>query len=133
MKLRWTIKTRRGRLDVNRVRALYARFGRYVRPHRWRLLCALGAALGTIAMSVAAPWPIKIIFDYILTDKMRPSRITELLSRVASTPTSTLAWVCAAILPIVLLEALFSYARDVLLAHTGQHVVGKIRQDLFRH
>ncbi len=130
---RWTMKTRRGRMDLGGVRAVGARFSKYIRPHRWKLLGAFGAAFGTIAMQVASPWPIKIIFDYVLTDKMRPSWITDALSAVSSGPTSVLAWVCGAILVVALLDAVFSYFRDVLLAQTGQRVVGKIRQDLFAH
>ncbi len=85
-------------------------------------------------MQVAAPWPIKIIFDYIiLPDNMGSSWMAQALGRVSSAPGSALAWVCGAILLIAVLDSLFSYVRDVLLAQTGQRVVGQLRQDLFAH
>lgn len=131
--LRLRFKTRRGQLDLVRTRTVWVRFHEYVRPHRVALLCALSAAVGAIAMQVAAPWPIKIIFDYILSDTMAPSWLTEVLRRVSSGPVSALAWVCAAVMLIAAADSLFTYVRDVLLARTGQRVVGDLRQDLFAH
>ena len=46
---------------------------------------------------------------------------------------SALAWVCGGILLIAVIDSVFSYIRDVLLAQTGQRVVGQLRQDLFAH
>ena len=130
---RWRIKTRRGRLDLVRARTVWFRFRKYVHPHRAALLYALLAAIGTIALQVAAPWPIKIIFDYILSDTMAASWLSDALGRLSSGPESALAWVCAAVILIAAGDSLFTYVRDVLLARTGQRVVGDIRQDLFAH
>lgn len=129
----WKLKTSRGKIDFGRAGAIWSRFSPYIHPHRWKLVGAFAAALATVGAGIASPWPIKVIFDYILTDKMKPSWITRALESVSSGPMSVLAWVCGAILLIAVLDALFSYLRDVLLAMTGQRVVGKIRQDLFRH
>lgn len=127
------IKTRRGKLDLGEAGVVWARFRRYTRAQTWGLAGALVGALGVIAMQVAAPWPIKIIFDYVLSDKMGSSWIAHVLSSISSSPTSALAWICAAVLLIAGVDTLFSYFRDVLLARAGQRVVGKIRSDLFAH
>ncbi len=133
MRLRWTIKTRRGKLDLIQMRSVWVRFRAYVQPHRWALVTSLLAAVGVIAAQVVAPWPIKIIFDYILSDSMGSSWIAHALGRVSSGPVSALGWVCAAVLVIAVADSLFAYVRDVLLAQTGQRVVGQLRQDLFAH
>ncbi|MFQ5590750.1 MAG: ABC transporter ATP-binding protein [Phycisphaerae bacterium] len=133
MDFKWRIKTRRGRLDLGEAHHVWSRFGRYTRAQSWGLAGALAGALGVIAAQVAAPWPIKVIFDYVLSDKMGSSWIADALSAVSSTATSALVWVCAAVLLIASADALFSFVRDVLLARTGQRVVGKLRQDLFAH
>ena len=130
---RWTIKTRRGLLEPSKARAVWARFGRYVRPHRWKLLAALGGAVGAVAMQIAAPWPIKVIFDYILSDNMSAGWIAAGLNRVSSEPIGALGWVCGAILVFAGLDAAFSHLRDVLAAQTGQRVVGRIRLELYTH
>ncbi|MCH7849603.1 MAG: hypothetical protein IIB53_14730 [Planctomycetes bacterium] len=131
--VRWNIKTRRGRLDLDRTRSVWLRFREYIQPHRRSLFWALLAAVGVIGMQVAAPWPIKIIFDYILSDNMGSSWMARALDRVSSPSGSALAWVCGGILLIAVIDSVFSYIRDVLLAQTGQRVVGQLRQDLFAH
>ncbi len=131
--LRWKLKTSRGKLDLARTQTVWARFRGYVRPHRWALACALAASIGAVAMQVAAPWPIKIIFDFILSDAMASSRLGRLMQWLSSGPLSALAWVCAGVLLIAAIDSLFAYLRDVLLAQTGQRVVAELRQDLFAH
>ncbi|MFQ5495272.1 MAG: ABC transporter ATP-binding protein [Phycisphaerae bacterium] len=129
----WMIKTRRGKLDLEASGAIWTRFAHYTLRHRWPLLGALGAAFGAMFMQLAAPWPIKVIFDYILSDKMAGSRLGGALSAVSSGPMSALAWVCGAVLFIAILDAIFCHYRDVTLAQVGQRIVGKIRRDLFAH
>lgn len=131
--VRWRLKTRRGNLDARQVRAVWNRFSRYVSPHRLALGGAFAGTLGVIVAQIAAPWPIKVIFDYILTDKMGSSWIAGALDRLSSGPMGALGWVCAAVLLFAITDAAFSHLRDVLLAQTGQRVVGRIRQDLFAH
>jgi ABC-type multidrug transport system fused ATPase/permease subunit len=130
---RLTIKTARGRLDPSAARSIWSRFSRYTRPHTVMLLTALLASVGVILVQVASPWPIKVIFDHVLSDKMHSSWIARVLPREAYAPTVILAWVCGAIMLLAVLDAALTFVRDVLLAQTGQKVVGKIRQDLFRH
>lgn len=130
---RWTFKTRRGKLELGRTRTVWRRFREYVKPYRGSLLLAFLGALGAIAMQVAAPWPIKIIFDYILSDSMASSRLAGWLDQLTNGPMSALAWVCGSVLVIAALESLCAYVRDVMLAQTGQRVVGQLRQDLFAH
>ncbi len=132
--MNWRVKTRRGKLDLGDTRAVWARFGRYAALYRWHLFGALGAAVGATAVQIAAPWPIKVVFDYVLTDNMSPSSwFTAVLDRVTSGPTSALGWVCGAVLLLAALDAVFAHLRDVMLATTGQRIVGRIRQDLFAH
>lgn len=129
----WQIKTSRGKLEAGRVRQVWARFGRFTRPHRWALVGAFAAAWGVIATQLAAPWPIKIVFDYVLSDKMASSGFGQVLARWSAGPQSVLIWVCAAVLVIAAIDAACSYVRDVLLARTGQRVVARVRQELFAH
>ena len=120
-------------MDTNRLRAVWSRFSHYLRPYRLTLVGALCGALGVVATAILAPWPIKFIFDYILSDQEPTGPFARIFSWIGSDPMIALAWVCAAVLVIAAADALFSYFRDVLLAQTGQRVIGKIRQDLFAH
>lgn len=128
-----TIKTRRGKLDVGRMRVVWRRFARYTQPHRAALLGAMLAATGATAAQLAAPWPIKVVFDHVLMPQPDGSWLGSVVTRLAPTPVGVLLWSCGAILLIAALDGFFSYVRDVSLARTGQMVVAKVRKDLFGH
>lgn len=128
-----SIKTRRGRLDLNEAATVWRRFRRYTRRHVGTLALAILASLGATVMVLLMPWPIKIVFDYVLSDTMRGTWLADLLDRVAGTPMNALTWACGAIIVMAVLDGLFNYWRDVLLAQTGQRIVGRLRQDVFKH
>lgn len=133
MKLPRVIKTRRGKLDFGQLDTVVRRFVRYVRPFRTTLAVAAAATIGAVVMQIAAPWPIKFIFDLVLSDAMVDTQIGRWFAVYGPTPGAALAIICAAVMFIAVADAGFVYLRDVLLAQTGQHVVGKLRHDLFRH
>jgi len=126
-------KTHRGKLDVGQMTVVWRKFAKYVKPHWKPLLVAFISTLGVVAAGIAAPWPIKLVFDVVLTDAMAHTAVGRLIARWTDTPVGALTIVCGLILLIAIVESFFSYFRDVLLAKTGQDVVGRIRQDLFRH
>ncbi len=128
------IKTQRGKLNLGEVDAIRRRFAIYLRPHRMALLAAFLASFGAVAMQVASPWPIKLVFDVVINeDAMANTAIGQWFAAHAADKTIALAIICGCIVLIALAEASFCYVRDILLARTGQHVVGKLRQSLFRH
>ncbi len=129
----WLIKTRRGKLDLAQARSVWRRFNHYSRREIGTLAGAIAAAVGVVAMQLAAPWPIKAIFDYVLVLETRETWISHWLSRVASDSLSALAFICGAVLIIAVFDSVFAYLRDVLLAKTGQRVIGRLRHDLFKH
>jgi ABC-type multidrug transport system fused ATPase/permease subunit len=128
------IKTQRGKLNLGEVDAIRRRFATYVRPYRLSLLAAFLAGFGAVAMQVASPWPIKLVFDVVINENaMADTAIGQWFAAHAESKSVALAIICGAILLIALADASFCYLRDVLLARTGQNVVGKLRQSLFRH
>ncbi len=133
MKLPRVLKTNRGKLDLGEMAIVRRRFIKYVKPHWKALLISFLATIGAVAANIAAPWPIKLVFDLVLGDAMASSTIGLWFARLVDTKTGALAIICGLILVIAIAEACFAYFRDVLLAKTGQDVVGRIRQDLFRH
>ncbi len=128
-----SVKTVRGTLDLKRSRFVWFRFAPYLRKYWFPMMLALASAVGATVMSLAMPWTLKVIFDYVLSDLMRGSVLANLIDRVAHNPRQVLAWVIGAILLIAVLEGLFNYVRDVLLAQVGQKIVGRLRQNLFDH
>jgi len=133
MKLPLTIKTRRGKLNLAEASSIWRRFLPYALRHRWTLFLALVCSIGATMTVLAMPWTVKVIFDYVLNDKMDGTWLGGLLDRVAGTQIAALWWVCGSILVIAVLDGMFNYWRDVALAQTGQKVVGQLRQDVFKH
>ncbi len=127
------IKTRRGKLDFGEIDVIRRRFARYLKPYWKSLVGAFVVSLGAVAMQVASPWPIKLVFDVVLSDAMAGSLVGRWFAQHAPQEGTALAIICGAILLIALTEASCAYLRDVLLARTGQNVVAKLRQSLFRH
>jgi len=131
--MKMVFKTRRGKFDLDATRSVWSRFGSYTGKHKLPLALAFLSALGVIAMQVVSPWPIKIIFDKVLADHLGDKWLGRAIDAITTSQQGVLLLVCGGILLIALLDGMFSYFRDVLLATTGQRIVGKIRQDLFAH
>ncbi len=127
------IKTNRGKLNFGDLDLIRRRFTRYLRPHWKSMAVAFLATIGAVLMNVLAPWPIKIIFDVVLSDHMAGTSIGQWFQTYAPGSGTALGIVCGLILLIALGQSIFAYFRDVILAQTGQNVVGKLRHDLFRH
>ena len=128
-----TIKTARGKLDLRQARLVRRKFSKYVRRYRGMLIMACVAALGATIAELAAPWTIKAIFDYVLTDAPKDRWLGRVLHAISTDKGTMLLAICVAIVVIALFDALFSYLRDVLLAKAGQMMVGDLRQDVFDH
>lgn len=133
MSWKWRFKTRRGKLDLVQTSSVWRRFAHYSKKEFVTLLGASLAAMGVVAMQLAQPWPIKAIFDLVLADHNRDTWLARTLASVSTDTASALWCICGAVLIIAIFDSAFAYARDVLLANTGQRVVGRLRHDLFKH
>ena len=111
-------------------------FWPYIRQ-QWRLLSVSGIALvADVGLKILEPWPLKVIFDYVLIPAKEES--------VAVTPTDFTAilsldpvWLLtgAAITIIVLtgLRAIATYWSTISLAIVGSRVMRQVRNQLYRH
>ncbi|MGH2558069.1 MAG: ABC transporter ATP-binding protein [Thermomicrobiales bacterium] len=109
------------------------RFRRDLRPHWRSLLGALLCAFGYTAMRLAEPWPLKFIFDNVLTGMPLATPFPWLDQALAGERTRILMVSLAALLAMALLRGLFYYYQSYLTARVGQEVVLTIRRRLFAH
>lgn len=128
-----SITTRRGKLNISAARSVWQRFRPYLSRHYGALALAGIAALGATAAQLVTPWTIKVIFDYILADNMSGTWLGGVLDGLTTSPAGALGWVAVAIMALAVVDSVCTYSRDVLLAKTGQEIVGKLRQNLFNH
>jgi ATP-binding cassette subfamily B multidrug efflux pump len=89
----------------------------YLRPHRARMLAAIGLMLASSALTLAAPYLIKVAIDGYISvgDTSGLSRVTLLLAVV---------FICI---------YLTSAGQQYLLSWIGQRVLATLRAQLFRH
>jgi len=115
------------------LRRVFARFRGHLVPHRRRLALGAVAVLGLAFVELARPWPLKLVFDYVLMPR-RPIDRGGLLDGLEATEPVTILFVAAlGVILLSLLSAALSYAQSVLLASVGQKVTGAIRLELFSH
>lgn len=125
--MRQTEITRRGQA---RFRTIIASHLRSAWPH---LALATGCLLGVTLMQLMAPWPLKLIFDYILLQKSLPPSLTFLDPFIQSWPLALLGSLAASIAVIAAMNGALSYAQSFVTSKIGHRLVFTIRQHLFAH
>ncbi len=109
-------------------------FWPYARPYRWKIGLALLVLFVDTLASLAAPWPIKLIFDNVLLGKHLHSPWSLLIpAPIAQHPIFLLGILCIALMWLALISAGTTYAGTRLLAVTGQRVIFRLRVALFAH
>ena len=114
-----------------------SRFKRIVltdlRARKWSIAFAFISLLGATAMELLAPWPIKLVIDYILLAKPLSPPLAWLQPLFASGATVALAVFSCSIAVIALLSGGFAYLQTYLSAKVGYEMVYTLRRELFSH
>ena len=118
-----------------RPRSLLRRASRFLLPillPRWTLLfVAAMALLSTVIVELFKPWPLKLVFDYLLAKK---TFLPEWVGVPAgSEATWMLVVICAMTLGLAALAALASYVKEFRLQRLGEEIAFELRVALFSH
>lgn len=89
----------------------------YIKPYRWWLSLTLIMLLGTAALNMVLPQVVQTLVDTVLIQKN-----TALLNQVA-----------VALVAVFLMQAIFNFIDQVVLAYVGERVVATIRLRLYTH
>lgn len=107
---------------------------RLVRPHLKSIVLGLAAALGESAANLLEPWPLKIVFDYVLKDHPVQGWWGRFLAGVVAVDKiSVLAFAAGAVLLIALLGGATSYLQKHFTTGVGQWVAHDLRRALYSH
>jgi ATP-binding cassette, subfamily B, bacterial len=102
-----------------------------LRPY-WKLLTvAFLAMLVEGAADLLEPWPLKVIFDYVLGSKHVPSWLAGWLS--LSNRTAILDLAAVSVIVIALVGAIGSYTEKYLSTTVAKHVGFDLRHMLYHH
>jgi ABC-type multidrug transport system fused ATPase/permease subunit len=106
-----------------------------VRPFRGTLLVILLVMIAQTAMSVAEPWPLKIVLDNVIGSHKLPHWLDHLLSPLLGSGSKMQIAFAAAIAAIVIaaLGALASYVAHYYTTSVGQWVANDLRMRTYHH
>lgn len=100
---------------------------------RGELLLAGLCILGTAMMTLVGPWPMKLIFDNVLSDKPMPSLLQPLQRLMALDNGMLLLILCGSMIIIALMKGVFVYLQSILTSRIGYQLVNTLRSELFDH
>ena len=105
-----------------------------VRPYRKWLIIVFIAMLIETAMSIAAPWPLKIILDNVVGKHKLPEFLTWLRDFSSGEHTLALAGVAAlGVIVIAAIGAVAGYIDNYYTESVAQYVANDLRQRLYHH
>jgi ABC-type multidrug transport system fused ATPase/permease subunit len=106
-----------------------------VRPYRGTLIAILAAMIIETAMSVAGPWPLKIILDNVVGTHKLPQWLDHLLHPLLGSGTKMqIAFAAAAAAVIIaVLGAAASYIANYYTTSVGQWVANDLRMRTYHH
>jgi ABC-type multidrug transport system fused ATPase/permease subunit len=106
-----------------------------VRPYRATLMIILGAMLVQTAMSVAGPWPLKIILDNVVGSHKLAPWLDDLLRPILAGGSKMQVAAAAAIAAVLIsvLSGIASYIADYYTTSVGQWVANDLRLRTYHH
>ena len=111
---------------------LLRHFGPEIRRHRGRIVVAGCALFAEIGLRLLEPWPIKIVFDYVLGQR-KSGRTMDLRWLDGLSPMGVLTAAAILLVAIVGLRALAAYWNTIGFAIVGTRVLTAVRARLFHH
>jgi ABC-type multidrug transport system fused ATPase/permease subunit len=106
-----------------------------VRPYRGTLAVILLAMLVETAMSVAGPWPLKIVLDNVVGSHKLAPWLEHLLAPILGSGTKMQIAAAAAIVAVVIagVGALAAYTANYYTTSVGQWVANDLRMRTYHH
>jgi subfamily B ATP-binding cassette protein MsbA len=105
---------------------------RLVRPYWPRLVVVVIAMLIGTAMSLASPWPLKIVLDSVFDARPMPAVFAPMLGPDASRMT-LLNVAAVATVVIALVQAIAGYVSAYVTVSVGQWIAHDLRQSVYGH
>src|SRR5581483_8539348 len=105
-----------------------------LRPHWKSLTIAFVAVLGEALTDILEPWPLKIVFDYVLSAKKAPQWLNDVLNAtVGHDKFAVLNLAAFAVILIAVIGAISSYTEKYLTTTVGQWVMHDLRRTVYHH
>ena len=110
------------------------RITQVLRPHWKALSVALIAVVGESLTDLLEPWPVKIVFDYVIGSKpMQGWMALSINSIVGYDKIAILGFAAVAVIAIAIIGAVSNYTENYLTLSVGQWVSHDLRRMLYHH
>ncbi|MGI8908165.1 MAG: ABC transporter ATP-binding protein [Candidatus Sumerlaeaceae bacterium] len=120
-------------LRPGRLVPIFHFFSPYLRPHRKALSASVALTFLSVCLVVAQPWPLKLVFDYILHYKRKHAETLPFYDLFSEDKRSGMMIICGMVLGIAIARAVIEYFQVLLTTRVGQRVVQDLRAGLFDH
>ncbi len=105
-----------------------------IKPYRFWLIVVFAAMLIETAMSIAAPWPLKVIIDNVVGKHKLPDFLTWLRDFSSGENTMALAGIAAAATVLIAaIGAVAGYIDNYYTESVAQYVANDLRKRLYHH
>jgi ATP-binding cassette subfamily B protein len=116
-------------MKKNRIQISYL-----LRPHWKTLAVAFIAVIGESAADLLEPWPLKVVFDYVLGSKKMPDWLAGIVDSVAGhNKLDILFFAALSVIVIAAVGAIGSYGEKYLTTSVGQWIMHDLRRTLYHH
>jgi ATP-binding cassette subfamily B protein len=129
MKIRYNLP----RIDFAGWRRVVRHFGGHLKPHKGRLIISALATLGVSGAALINPWPVKIVFDFILMPKQKYAASPFLAPLTTWDPMNILLLAVGLVMFLAILGGVLSYTRDMSAKTVGHALSASIRLQVFSH
>lgn len=110
------------------------RFTYLLKPHWMMLTIAFIAVLGETATDLLAPWPLKVVFDYVLATKSMPKWMSDAFSSTVGLSKMSILHVAVfSLIIIAVVGAISTYVEKYFTTSVGQWVMHDLRRALYHH
>ena len=105
-----------------------------LKPHWLALSLGFLAVIGESVTDLLEPWPLKVVFDYVLGSKHMPEWLASLVYSIAGRDKiAILEFAVLSVLVIAILGALSTYVEKYLTTSVAQWVSHDLRRTLYHH
>lgn len=126
-------RLRRARSRARAFARMAAPFTPHLRRRRGRVALAALFTVGTMAVRLLEPWPLKLVLDAVILGRALPAPVAALLPQPPPQGTALLYGLAAAMVAVALAGGLLYYLQRLHAATLGQQVAADLRLDLYGH
>jgi subfamily B ATP-binding cassette protein MsbA len=104
-----------------------------IRPYGTTGIMILLAMMVETVMSLALPWPLKIIIDHVIGDKPLPESLAWMAAQGSPERIDIAGWAALAMIIFTAIGGLAGYAISYLNENIAQHIAYDLRKNIYHH